>query len=320
MMPEISIIVPVYNAEDYLSLCIDSILAQSYTDYELILVNDGSTDKSRNICLEYASKEECIVFIDKENGGVSSARNVGLKESKGKWITFVDSDDVLPLNALSILMNLVSYEKNIDLGIAGYTCCNAQMKLIFSTSEYKEDEYILLRDEGINKLYKSEFWQWFICSKIFKGEIIRQNNLEFNERISFAEDRLFIMRYVCVLKGKIAFTTTPVYVYRNHDKSVQVLASTYFNPQVKTGFEASILMYKEICKTQSTWYNKYLALIDVILSYRTVKRMGTGNKEFIKSIDVMLSDVMPKYLYHLLWLIRWINIKVSSFKSRCFGN
>ena len=93
MNPEISIIVPVYNVEKYLKRCIDSILNQSFTDFELILVDDGSTDNSGEIIDEYAIKDERIKVIHKENGGLSSARNVGIEYSKGNYIAFVDSDD-----------------------------------------------------------------------------------------------------------------------------------------------------------------------------------------------------------------------------------
>ena len=91
--PVLSIIVPVYNVEKYLARCIDSILAQTFTDFELILVDDGSTDNSGEICDEYAGKDPRIIVIHKENGGVSSARNHGLDIARGEYITFVDSDD-----------------------------------------------------------------------------------------------------------------------------------------------------------------------------------------------------------------------------------
>ena len=92
-MPQISVIVPVYNAEKYLHRCIDSILAQTFSDFELLLIDDGSKDNSGRICDEYAAKDSRIRVFHKKNGGVSSARNMGLDNAKGDWITFVDSDD-----------------------------------------------------------------------------------------------------------------------------------------------------------------------------------------------------------------------------------
>lgn len=92
-MPKISIIVPVYNTERYLSKCIDSILSQSFTDFELLLINDGSLDYSGAICDQYAANDSRVTVFHKENGGVSSARNLGLDNARGEWVTFVDSDD-----------------------------------------------------------------------------------------------------------------------------------------------------------------------------------------------------------------------------------
>ena len=102
-MPNISVIVPVYNTEEYLSQCIDSILAQTFVDFELLLIDDGSTDSSGMICDKYADKDTRVIVYHKQNEGVSAARNLGIDNSKGEWITFVDSDDILYPEALSVL-------------------------------------------------------------------------------------------------------------------------------------------------------------------------------------------------------------------------
>src|SRR5690606_22590995 len=100
IMPKVSVIIPVYNTENYLRECLDSILAQTFTDFEVLLINDGSTDSSGKICDEYAEKDSRIKVFHKENGGVSSARNLGLDNAKGEWICFVDSDDEILQDAL----------------------------------------------------------------------------------------------------------------------------------------------------------------------------------------------------------------------------
>ena len=116
MNPAISVIVPVYNTEKYLDECIQSILNQSFTNFELLLIDDGSTDRSGAICDQYAAKDERVRVFHKENGGVSSARNVGLDEAKGEWIAFVDSDDYLLSNALDLITDL----ENEDFVICSY--------------------------------------------------------------------------------------------------------------------------------------------------------------------------------------------------------
>ena len=115
-MPKVSVIVPVYNTEKYLPRCIESILAQTFTDFELILVNDGSTDKSGKICDEYAKKDSRIVVIHKENGGVSSARNKGIEISQGELISFIDADDwITPLYLSDLITDITSSFTDIVL-------------------------------------------------------------------------------------------------------------------------------------------------------------------------------------------------------------
>ena len=107
-IPKISVIIPVYNTEKFLHRCIDSILTQTYTDFELLLIDDGSKDSSGSICDEYAEKDSRVRVFHKENGGVSSARNLGLDNAWGEWITFVDSDDYIEENFLK------SFDGNLD--------------------------------------------------------------------------------------------------------------------------------------------------------------------------------------------------------------
>lgn len=106
MNPKISVIVPVYNVEKFLRRCIDSILAQTFTDFELLLIDDGSKDKSGEICDEYAAKDARIRVFHKQNGGVSSARNLGIDKAQGEWVYFVDSDDWIEIETLSIVQSI----------------------------------------------------------------------------------------------------------------------------------------------------------------------------------------------------------------------
>ena len=106
MTPTISVIIPVYNAEKYLGKCIDSVLAQSGCSAEIVLINDGSKDRSLDICREYASRHECIRLIDQPNGGVSAARNAGIEGATGEWITFLDADDWLTSDAFATLLQI----------------------------------------------------------------------------------------------------------------------------------------------------------------------------------------------------------------------
>lgn len=118
--PKISVIVPVYNAEQYLHRCVDSILAQTFPDFELLLIDDGSKDRSAEICDEYAWKDDRVRVFHKENGGVSSARNFGLDNAKGEWVSFVDADDIIYSNNLDILFEVGKNNPTINFVIGNY--------------------------------------------------------------------------------------------------------------------------------------------------------------------------------------------------------
>ena len=119
----ISIIVPIYNTDCYLRQCLDSIINQSYKNFEVLLINDGSVDDSVMICKEFAEKDSRICYFEKENGGVSSARNLGLKNVKGNYITFVDSDDWVEENYLEVLYNALK-ENEVDISISAHNYFN----------------------------------------------------------------------------------------------------------------------------------------------------------------------------------------------------
>ena len=122
-MPKVSIIVPVYNTKDYLHRCVDSILAQTFTDFELLLIDDGSTDSSGIICDNYSQIDSRVRVFHKKNGGVSSARNIGLDNANGEWITFVDSDDWV---AAAYIEKLYEKTDHVDLLMSYAKCYNQQ--------------------------------------------------------------------------------------------------------------------------------------------------------------------------------------------------
>lgn len=201
-MPKVSVIVPVYNTEKYLPRCIESILAQTFTDFELILVNDGSTDNSGKICDEYAKKDSRIVVIHKENGGASSARNKGLEIVQGEWISFVDSDDYI---LVTHFQSIYTINSNVELKIGEMeTFSNDIIRIspiihkIISVSE------IISNYKSVN-LYSP-------CSKLYKKNIIVNNGLRFDENVTVSEDLLFNLKYLLLCK-RIEFCPNAIYRY-----------------------------------------------------------------------------------------------------------
>jgi len=180
MNPYLSIIVPVYNVQNYLKKCIESILIQSFQDFELILVNDGSTDDSGKICDEYLLQDRRVKVIHKLNGGLGDARNAGIIDSIGEFIGFVDSDDWIDSDMYQVLINLQIQHKS-DIVSCNY----------MRTDTSKNDDSLKIvnysRDEALNDLYSNKFIKWIVCNKIYKSSLF--NDLLF-EKVVILEDVL----------------------------------------------------------------------------------------------------------------------------------
>ena len=206
----ISVIVPVYNVDRYLDKCIESILSQTYVSFELLLIDDGSTDNSGNICEKYAELDNRVKVIHKENGGVSSARNVGIDNSNGEWIAFIDADDWIYPDYLNSFIS--SFSQNADLYIQGYVDSNGT-RLVRPDRYWCSDELIIeLDDIYLDQLYG------FVWNKLFKSSIIKANALYFNNQITMIEDLLFIYDYL--LHSKSVFNISRVnYYYWRHESS-----------------------------------------------------------------------------------------------------
>lgn len=205
--PIISVIVPVYNVEKYLSRCIDSILDQTFTNFELLLIDDGSNDYSGKICDEYAEKDNRIRVFHKKNGGVSSARNVGLDNAKGEWITFCDSDDyVYPLWLECFIKNMALSPDLIITGFIAQTPDGNKQRKYIKTNQ-------LTVPEAITSLMKDDIFGYLWC-KCFKTEIIKLSNIKFNEQYVIWEDVLFIYQYLCHSYKVVNDSSTNYYYYQ----------------------------------------------------------------------------------------------------------
>lgn len=189
MSPIFSIILPVYNSEKYLSKCIDSILLQIFPDFELILIDDGSTDGSGRMCDEYAKLDSRVRPFHKTNGGVSSARNYGINNSHGEWITFCDSDDFVDSNWLNNFYS--NMDETNQLVVQGF-------KRVGPFSE--ENVYVgfdFIGELGVatDLMYHNKCLG-YVWNKCFKSSIIHQNNLRFNDFLRFREDEDFVLHYL----------------------------------------------------------------------------------------------------------------------------
>lgn len=207
-MPKVSIIVPIYNTEQYIRECLNSIKQQSLTDWECLLINDGSQDRSGIICDQYVKDDSRFKVFHMENNGVSSARNTGLANASGEWIIFVDADDVFAKEALKICINHAE-KNNLDA-------------LQFSFSQKKED--LGNKDEkktiilDLTEYIASQNVLVSVWGSLFKTSIIHNNGLIFNTQLKLAEDQLFIFNYMNFAK-RIQKIDDVLYWYRLNPSS-----------------------------------------------------------------------------------------------------
>lgn len=243
-MLRLSIIIPIYNADQYLKKCLKSIASQSYKNFEVLLINDGSTDNTIHICEEFQIKDSRFKVFNKKNGGSSSARNIGIEHAQGEWLYFVDADDELLPECLSVLINHTI--KDTELVMCGYNRCNEEGEIIGERNK-KVERFLTIYDT-IKELYSSEEnrYQGFLWCKLFKKSIINKYNIHFNEQLYFNEDRLFIIQYLCKCTKDVIYDNTPIYNYYEHEGSAMSSLQKGYNLKYATDFDAYILMKKEI--------------------------------------------------------------------------
>ena len=209
--PSVSIIVPVYNIEKYVSCCIDSILAQTFKDLELLLIDDGSQDGSGTICDHYASKDGRVKVIHKPNGGVASARNVGLREAKGTWIVYVDGDDWIEPTMLDGMLQ-EAQRTDADVVICDFKFAYSDRKVVWCAQHWTNDKV-----ESLNQ-YMQSVWTC-VCGNIAKRSLYIDNHLSCPTEVAYCED-FHLMARLCYFAQKVVHLGVPYYSYRQHEGSV----------------------------------------------------------------------------------------------------
>ena len=205
-MPQISVIIPVYNTEKYLPACLDSVCSQSFQDIEIICINDGSPDKSGEILAKYAEQDKRIVVVNQENKGLSGARNTGIQKANGQWICFVDSDDRIPNFALQTLYQ-IAQTTNSDIVMSEKRLSHP----VLSSGAIHWQVHTNIMEDFVNNpdVFSA------VCNKLYRSELIKDH--QFIEGIYF-EDWPFLMSLMPQVK-KFATTQTPCYIYREDNES-----------------------------------------------------------------------------------------------------
>ena len=286
-MPKISVIVPIYNAEKNIERCIKSILGQTYSNFELLLIDDGSKDKSIEICNQYSKMDNRVSVYHKKNEGVSKTRNYGIEKAKGQYLQFIDSDDYIERNMLDNMVKQI--EKNdSDLCICGFEY--SYREPMENKKNYASNQLLHIESKEYIKKYMASHIENNILlpvwNKLFKLTIIKDNNIRFNENISLSEDFAFVLEYLC-RAHKICLLDS-INIHYCIDKGRKSLSSSY-------EYENVVLANKIICDNidkmnidenvlKSINYQMFDLILNYITSIQNSKKSYNDKIKLLKKI------------------------------------
>lgn len=319
MQDKISIIIPVYNGELYLSQCIDSILKQTYTNFEIIIINDGSTDSTNNIIHKYQKTDPRIINFYEINQGVSAARNCGIELASGKYITFIDADDEIEKTYL-------------ERAIYGFDCLKKDFVEVGYLNDVKDKqlEYQTIdKNKSILRFLQGDGYVW---GKFFLTENIKKNNIKFLPDIKVCEDLVFVIQYFFSTCNETLIYYKNLYYYNKYDNSCSNSKANYLN--LKTRLEAFYIVHQylvnygnrdlqiEFAKIYSKnmiWvtldYFKWLDIYKRKISKQEIEsifKYWNDIKNLVdiqKRIEIEGIQYFPK-LFFILWKIQH-NIKIN---------
>lgn len=296
---KISVIIPAYNAASSLRRCLDSIVCCRFDDFEVILVDDGSTDDTPEICDEYSQADRRIRVFHKHNGGVSSARNVGLENARGEWISFVDADDEFSDGALHFLLKAIS-EQDVD----------SPDLIVENVRFYYNGQggFVLFSSavDSLDMLYKNECWG-AVWNKLFSSRVIKGHKIRFDESLSLSEDCLFVAEY-CGYVQKIHCIDEVCYI-QNLPESYTAKYSRF------NVFENNLILYEKIKRVNQACS---VNLVDG-LTMSLLQKLGQSDKntshpiaDFKSTVGVDIKfakgrkKILIRFLSHIDSLAIWI--------------
>ena len=294
-MEKISIVIPTYNSEKYIKRCVDSVRNQLYENIEILIIDNGSTDNTQQICEEYAKKDRRIKNIQSNRFGVSAARNIGLEHATGKYIQFLDSDDAIKPNMISCL-----YEKmtstNADVVICGYDYVREDSIEKHMLCNCSCDKKSMM----VNYLSQSKYEGVFnyLWNKLYKRERIEEGKVRFDENITLAEDALFNMELYSHCKN-YTFIDACLYLHYDNEESLEkqpkdiyTLRDTYF--EICLRYEKLYICEKMAEKYQGIIGNKYLYYAIVLLDTLCIENKDNKMKQkFVKEF-LEFTDIIEK--------------------------
>lgn len=296
----VSILMPAYNVERYIKKCLDSVLNQDYIYIEAIVVNDGSTDQTLSILKEYKKIHPCLKILNQKNKGLASARNLALENASGSYVTFVDTDDWIAPNFVSMLV------KNIKDNSADISVCrlNTALKYFIKNNQSKDKSVVTNGINGIKKLYDEIYYGNYTCGKLYKIELF--DNYRFPNNNRYLEDKLTTPDLFYKAK-KIVFIGDALYFYRQNSSALTFAKNDY--KKIKTEIEViENLMQRSYLLELNNVFKRNIIELMYIYKARTYLNKDSNDKQ--KAFD-LIDKTLDKYFRHCRYsksTLRKVNI------------
>ena len=311
-MEVISVIIPVFNVEPYLTKCLDSVVAQTYPDLEILLVNDGSTDNCKEICNEYVKRDDRIVLLNKGNGGVSSAKNIGLNNITGQYVGFVDSDDWIEPDMYEMLLSALK-DANVSISVASYYKARDTVSTPMINRKHIPNGVINTENMLLYPL-KRDYYMGFcgyMCNKLFLAEVFHDNSLRFNEKIRYGEDVLLYSELVLRGKCRGVYTDKPLYYYFQRDTAASKSKSIGFRTDILDAYkQVERLLNNNGYSSKSYWARGFYCyhasvIAEIAIENNDIENLRIMQAEIKRHIDdyIMTNIEFPEKherMYRLL--------------------
>lgn len=331
---DLSIIVPVYNVELYLEECLESLVVQEIEKYEIIIVNDGSTDNSLDICKKYSEKYDFITLISQKNKGLGAARNEGIKHARGKYIGFVDSDDFVDKNMFRKMLN-VAMEDDLDLIVCAVKMYFEDSKSFKVIENNMSEKTIITKVRLINSIINGKI-QCFAWNKIYKKELF--NDIKYDEGVYYED--IYTMYNIAMRCNKSKIINNPLYVYRQRRNNITSQVT------IKHINDFNLAIAKVINRFRNgQFYDKNLMMAFTIVSLNTsldlyIKHKRFNNKDIYKdyvkvygqfskyrTIEILFNKNIPfkckrnyiLFVMKILPILKRISINIKAIRSGVFG-
>lgn len=325
--PIVSIIIPVYNAEKYIAKCLDSILVQTFTEFEVILIDDGSKDESANIYNKYAKNDCRIKPLRQENSGVSAARNKGIDTAKGKYILFVDADDYIVEDMVEKLVDAAEKTQS-DLAFCGFKVLGSDLRsndtMALCNCCGPNNDFVVSKEEVIKRIVSTapnEMLYGYIWRNLFRTEVIKTNKIKFIQGIKISEDFLFILE-MANHSNHIVIIPEELYIYNINSGSV---TSKYIPSMHHDMSTINMWIEKNICNGMPSVVDGYNCCVaNTYLSHvQNLCRLGSPYK--IRERFALAYKIKKQYKYDAtikkVWKSRnkfrkkaWIGMIMFRFK------